>query len=69
MPLKEMVHLQIQQKLREKVGVPESSIILTSWWLNQPIWKHMIVKLDDFSRDRAENKKLSATTILVLEVF
>ena len=29
----------------------------TGWWLNQPIWKNMLVKFDHFPKDRGENKK------------
>ena len=29
----------------------------TDWWLNQPIWNNMIVKLDDFPKVRGENQK------------
>ena len=31
----------------------------TSWWLNQPIWKHMLVKLDHLPADSGENKEYS----------
>ena len=30
---------------------------LPSWWLNQPIWKNMLVKLEIIPRDRGGNKK------------
>ena len=30
---------------------------LSSWWLNQPIWKNMIVKLDHFPKVRGESSK------------
>ena len=30
---------------------------LTSWWLNQPICKNMIVKLDHFPTNGGEHKK------------
>ena len=30
---------------------------MTSWWLNQPIWKNMLVKLEIISPNRGENKQ------------
>ena len=29
----------------------------SGWWLNQPLWKNMLVKLDHFLNFRGENKK------------
>ena len=33
------------------------NIRITSWWLNQPLWKNMLVKMDSSSPNRDEHKK------------
>ena len=49
----------LQTKLfkAKKIGDPTQ---ITSWWLNQPIWKNMLVKLDHLPT--GENNKFSKTT-------
>ena len=40
------------------------SYVVTSWWLNQPIWTNMLVKLDHFLMSRKSNniwKKISGS--------
>ena len=46
------VHQQNYQEMR----------CFSSWWLNQPISKNMLVKLDYFPRDRGESKKKIEST-------
>ena len=41
----------------------DSNTSTTSWWLNQPIWENMNVKLDHFPKVRGEHKKILETTI------
>ena len=42
-------------------GAPRNGFIQwvtgADWWLNQPIWKNMLVKLDHFPKVRGENEK------------
>ena len=34
----------------------------TRWWLNQPIWKNMLAKLDHFPKDPGEHNNMFETT-------
>ena len=43
------------QKIASNKNRPNSS--KTSWWLNQPLWKNMLVKLDHLPRDRGKKSK------------
>ena len=42
----------------EKLGNKDISNAFSCWWLNQPLWKILYVKLDPFPRVRGENKNL-----------
>ena len=43
---------------------------LTSWWLNQPIWKIILVNLDpSFSKFRGEKKNFETQVILEMDGF
>ena len=42
-----------QQQQNPLADIP---LYVPSWWLNQPIWKNMLVKLDIFTNFRDENK-------------
>ena len=45
-------------------GTPEQL-----WWLNQPIWKILLVKLDHLPRDRGLNEYLKPTPSIILMMF
>ncbi len=37
--------------------MPKFKYSFTGWWLNQPIWKNMLVQLDQFPKDGGEDLK------------
>ena len=47
---------RLHRKQQANESEPDEDIEITSWWLNQPIWK-ICVKLDTFPKVRGENKK------------
>ena len=51
-PLNSILTLLMLSFLRES---------LSSWWLNQPVWK-ILVNLDHFPKDPGENNKIFETT-------
>ena len=48
---------KIQKKLKEK-----DMTSISSWWLNQPHLKNMLIKMGSSSPNRGENKKTCATS-------
>ena len=46
----------IKKKTQVKSQNHQETVVFSSWWLNQPIWK-IFVKLDHFPKVRGESKK------------
>ena len=51
----EIPHQQKKTATQEAMNA-QNDALLSSWWLNQPIWK-ILVNLDHFPKDRGENEK------------
>ena len=43
---------------KDSTAISSGAKMLSSWWLNQSIWKNVLVIIDHFPRDRAAHKKI-----------